>query len=65
MSRRQEFASDKLKRLESKEQQIRRDLGDNYYEHYHKQYQKEADFEGIMMTISFVLFLVMFLSCIK
>ena len=59
------FASDRLKEFESKEKQIRRDLGDNYYEHYHKQYQSQTDFEGIMMCISLALVLMMFCACIK
>lgn len=59
------FASDKLKEYESKEEKIRKSLGDDYYEYHHKQYQKDADFEGIMMCISLALVLMMFCACIK
>ena len=62
---REPYGSEKLKKLEEQEKYVRERYGDNYYENLHNQYQRETDFEGIIVSIVFVFFLVMFLSCIK
>lgn len=59
-NKKQYFASDRLNDFEKKEKQIRKDLGDDYYEYYHNKYQREADFDGLMMCISIALILMMF-----